>query len=94
VNDAQVSIVAGVTGLAGVARGVVPLAPTVQRHLQDPGVAVFSDGTLVTYVSEVWLETDFIGLRATFFAWFGVVLLLLALWLAIESRYGGDPVAE
>jgi hypothetical protein len=81
-------------GVLSLGIGVAPLVPTIWRHLQDSSVAVFSQGTIVTYLSEIWLETDFIGPLQTFFAILGLICLLAALGMMLVSLYGGDPVAE
>lgn len=64
-------------GLVGIAIGVAPLVPFVAAHLADPSVRVWSDGTLVTYATEVFVEVDAVGPEATVAAWMGLTLLVV-----------------
>lgn len=53
----------------------VPLWPYVQLHLADPQVDVFAPGTIATYLSEIFLEVDAVGVWPTVAAWIGIVML-------------------
>ena len=78
-----------VLGFAVIGAAAEPLSYGVVRHFYMADSLFAYLGTLGTYASEIFIQTDFIGLEATLVAWLGLVIAQIGsgilLWNGFET---------
>jgi len=78
-----------ITGISAIAAAAEPLSYGIVRHWNMADSLLAYLGTLGTYASEIFIQTDFIGLEATLVAWLGLVIAQIGsgilLWNGFET---------